>query len=1024
MNTVPGSNALLDSIVDAAEKGIFFDAESSSTPTIIPARLVRQALLGDGTCDPPRRPVAVRIRNARIEGCLNLHDACNSGQDALPPFEFERCSFILDQSERVDAGFSIDAGNARLSRMRLSACSIGDINLKYAHIAHSIELHRLNSQDRNEKDVGIKSTCRIDGKGLHLGGDLIIGESTLEVAARNNAYSKDNYIRYALDLPNARIEGDIFLSPGFIARGGIRLRSSRIEGILWAKGSKIECIDKMPSIMAQNMHCQGVFSLGGDIENPCKVTGCIDLMNAKIGTLDFTNLEASPRIDNSPLIVYAYNSEILGDVIFDSQNEHKIEGELLFVNCKIGGSFSLYAKEWNEKFRLRNFLVSLDISNARINGNLEVNHDFIRHINAKECQAMMSVKIDVTIHAEQGSGFYGENLDKVVILDGGKYQGDLILERIDLKLSSAFTPVISIEDALIERDFHLKKLKSTLIRIKKTKNVLAAATHLTFYPGWELIHAKFEEESDRHKNGRSAIISFLHEINDHEFERTRILNGDSILIHTMNSEIAWSEKKEEFLKCNQDEEALSYLLFFCNHIWGKDGAFRIVTEEAQLKRLLPAAHIPESAIAPKITRTDTGWNCTSIVHYGKEIFEANFRISRDGQVEMTDDKSLGESRAELVNYDAPHRLIATHNPIEWLELVRELPISSFQRLDEDDGVLMKIGNLIDMNLNLQRGNPNQGITHCKAKLNINGSRSSTLVLSGDTAISKDLETTSKGFEYSRIEGANSNPEKFHQVSIFASLNPAASKKTAHNLVDWLKGKLIKFKNLFADPNPKEEYRTLLEREKEWNASAYETLARVLRHAGEDDQAKRVTLMMLGKQLAESKERNFFNQIMHHFFQNGLFARKSIPAFFFTWLLGTISVNLINEQQLTFAGHTLYVPKLDRPALVIDSNYTVELPRNAGISTSAPISARKSAIDIQNAPSGETRCGDEITPSIYALDVMVPLLDLRQENKCTISSAPEAWVWRFLKAFYAIWGGVLTAMILLTLTGVIRKRVEA
>jgi hypothetical protein len=96
-----------------------------------------------------------------------------------------------------------------------------------------------------------------------------------------------------------------------------------------------------------------------------------------------------------------------------------------------------------------------------------------------------------------------------------------------------------------------------------------------------------------------------------------------------------------------------------------------------------------------------------------------------------------------------------------------------------------------------------------------------------------------------------------------------------------------------------------------------------------------------------------------------------------------------------------------------------------------------------------RCINEISPLVYAVDLMVPLLDLQQESTCEPGAAADAqlfeglrardiapvhatpfahWVffdevniWRFLKALYAILSAVIVSFALLTFSGVFRPK---
>ena len=71
------------------------------------------------------------------------------------------------------------------------------------------------------------------------------------------------------------------------------------------------------------------------------------------------------------------------------------------------------------------------------------------------------------------------------------------------------------------------------------------------------------------------------------------------------------------------------------------------------------------------------------------------------------------------------------------------------------------------------------------------------------------------------------------------------------------------------------------------------------------------------------------------------------------------------------------------------------------------------------------CGDEISPGLYAIDVFIPLLDLRQEVRCAPSTEDHvaAKIARWFKAFYAVLGWVVTTLLLLTVAGFIKRRIE-
>jgi hypothetical protein len=67
------------------------------------------------------------------------------------------------------------------------------------------------------------------------------------------------------------------------------------------------------------------------------------------------------------------------------------------------------------------------------------------------------------------------------------------------------------------------------------------------------------------------------------------------------------------------------------------------------------------------------------------------------------------------------------------------------------------------------------------------------------------------------------------------------------------------------------------------------------------------------------------------------------------------------------------------------------------------------------------CGDRVVPLLYAMDVFLPVLNLHQEENCSIR--PEATGWRIAQAFYAVLGWIVTPLSILTFSGILRRHLE-
>jgi hypothetical protein len=84
-------------------------------------------------------------------------------------------------------------------------------------------------------------------------------------------------------------------------------------------------------------------------------------------------------------------------------------------------------------------------------------------------------------------------------------------------------------------------------------------------------------------------------------------------------------------------------------------------------------------------------------------------------------------------------------------------------------------------------------------------------------------------------------------------------------------------------------------------------------------------------------------------------------------------------------------------------------------------------------AGDLPCGDTVNEFFYAVDVFIPLVDLRQESRCQVrsptsedekSKAAEIRLWTAAKALFSLLGWISVSMTILTLSGVFRRNVES
>ena len=113
--------------------------------------------------------------------------------------------------------------------------------------------------------------------------------------------------------------------------------------------------------------------------------------------------------------------------------------------------------------------------------------------------------------------------------------------------------------------------------------------------------------------------------------------------------------------------------------------------------------------------------------------------------------------------------------------------------------------------------------------------------------------------------------------------------------------------------------------------------------------------------------------------------------------------------------------LEKPVLVVDSAAVSALIQADKAGFGSPSMERAAANDARLI--GEYRCGEQVDPVLYPIELFVPLLDLRQQDKCAISTRPAAFPYRFLKFLYTVTGSIFTSLTLLSVAGVLRRRIE-
>ena len=310
-------------IIVATENGDwvnFSDAESEAA--CIPAAFLRRLLLGQVTVYPeggPPRPCVItvsgiRIKGARIVGLFDLADCSPVGGLSLPNIRLENCLFESD----------VDFSGSHLGNLSLRSSRVRKVALRNAKIEGAFDFSNLTPSGI----VG-NSFAWIDAHGIVIAGEAIgTGAKLRSPPPRADVGWDDEH--FALRLSAAHVVGCLSLDGGFEALGGVSISTAKIgmvlafRAVLFAKeGSALEA--------------RGAKIAGTLVLNWARTQGRISLPDARIGgmlTMIGASFDQAPE-KQDPYTLFALGIRVGGDVAIC--NDFKSRGCVLLSRSRIGG---------------------------------------------------------------------------------------------------------------------------------------------------------------------------------------------------------------------------------------------------------------------------------------------------------------------------------------------------------------------------------------------------------------------------------------------------------------------------------------------------------------------------------------------------------------------------------------------------------------------------------------------------------------------------------------------------------------
>lgn len=1023
------------------------EGQSPQQPPVqeISADFIANLILGrvTGADDRPIAPPSwgLQLSNMHVKGLLDLSDAAGEGADTLPPLILDRCWFAEPVVLNGARFAQLSLKGSRFKRLEADRCRIdGDVDLEGIASSETdadatgAELEvKKKAVDAQQQSVKIPQ-CSVSLKGARIGGELRIANAKLAAAHmeedEQRDQSKANF--YALDLTSARIGGDLVAQPNLVAKGGIKLRGARFESDVWLYGAELYAANGAWAIDARGADVRGRLSAGSIVARGviCKGKGgqpdyskCADFSEAIFGgtvELSYGIFEAKSHLNGS-WALDAQNADFKHDL-----NCVQISGRGQFDlrGAKIGGSFNFLGAANRAPSELSLYADDLDVTGpahiageisdfvylnrARLRSTLKfggVSRDFqdapllLSAVNARDKRGVFAESIEVGADVEIEGTLAGPlNLKQATI------NGALRIRSLTFHSGAKFsTPALCLEDATLKGALELddkrqggpiRSMSRTFLTGMHRPLELARSRTLSCYPGWRAVELVAVDAEP----GQALAFLALWD-ND---ARVVLLDGGSAAIHDFNDPESILRRRGErpFLDLGSDGKVIAYLKFFCASVWGDEGAFTIIEPRG--------AAADAKTKPPKVVERREGGVCVveAKVHYGAAVFRAKFAVKPSGEIEMEHDEQLREA-ANPVRYSSPSRTI--EGVSDSSALFNQLPepfARGWEKLDRESyhrfvGAVEKPPiQTIDLSgLSCAALNDNDGVGWQQ-----NGRYSFEFALDGVSF--NRFRNYSGPASRPRSDGGGRPMGQFREKMGDAAAPEKSRKQRARDRVDWL-----------------EAQRPESRSEQAWSPQPWSAFAQAYRRHGFIEESNVILARKAHRQLEwmwappanpERRRRPWLNLGL---LIPRLLAWLSFRGFWgggFRWGLAPWRAAAVCVTCLAIGwGGVQAANSGEVPALVLSSTLVATEADGSAVGVSVAEPSRPPRTDIP--------CEGAINPLTYAVDVFIPLIDLREESVCTVRSGE--WGWSLLKALYALLGWLVISLTIFTWSGPMRRQTD-
>jgi hypothetical protein len=285
-------------LVEAVDNGERLElAKDESRPIAMPDKVIHAdviagILLGkdfefpDGQVRPVRvRTAGVQLSGARIIGDLNLDDASGSQFTPLSRLSLAYCWFEGKILLRRSHFTSLDFRGSRFANLNASDAFIkGPVDLTaVGGIGAKTEIDGFESYGQCWV---VLATTAIAGRVTAAHARLAAPPARTSAGTGREEFVRfSRHARFALDLRASNIESSVVLRPDCVAVGGVCLALAKLDGSIWGNGAKLKAVEDYAFSADYAVIRGSIYFRSSDLRPRTRfhAKGCVSLFACKLG---------------------------------------------------------------------------------------------------------------------------------------------------------------------------------------------------------------------------------------------------------------------------------------------------------------------------------------------------------------------------------------------------------------------------------------------------------------------------------------------------------------------------------------------------------------------------------------------------------------------------------------------------------------------------------------------------------------------------------------------------------------------